>query len=239
MFSGVTNWSTSAQPSRIRSRVHNSGGTGLYFYRARYYHPQLQRFVSEDPLGLGGGVNVFAYAANAPTVYTDPFGLKPSPGFGQPPSGAGGAGGPGGQGGPGGPNGPGGPGDGPDGPPGPDKPPRCSGGPGGGPGAVGGTVIFDAFGVGVGPAVSWAYVPATGERFIAGGIGLSVGHNISFGPLVGPNPSGVLPGWSFGAGYNATFARGVQGVINSSGALGGNSFGVRGASATLTYGVCF
>src|SRR5439155_26558818 len=25
MFSGVTNWSTSAQPSRIRSRVHNSG----------------------------------------------------------------------------------------------------------------------------------------------------------------------------------------------------------------------
>jgi len=113
---------------------------------------------------------------------------------------------------PGGPNGPGGPGDGPDGPPGPDsRPPRCSGGPGGGPGAVGGTVIFDAFGVGVGPAVSWTYVPATGERFIAGGIGLSVGHNISFGPLVGPNPSGVLPGWSFGAGYNATFARGVQG----------------------------
>src|SRR5439155_15147543 len=29
MFSGVTNWSTSAQPSRIRSRVHNSGVTKL------------------------------------------------------------------------------------------------------------------------------------------------------------------------------------------------------------------
>src|SRR5881409_603701 len=28
MFSGVTNWSTSAQPSRIRSRVHNSGRSG-------------------------------------------------------------------------------------------------------------------------------------------------------------------------------------------------------------------
>src|SRR2546430_11563982 len=25
-------------------------GTGLYFYRARYYHPQLQRFISEDPI---------------------------------------------------------------------------------------------------------------------------------------------------------------------------------------------
>src|SRR5947199_7520038 len=29
MFSGVTNWSTSAQPSRIRSRVHNSGNSAL------------------------------------------------------------------------------------------------------------------------------------------------------------------------------------------------------------------
>src|SRR5206468_12534146 len=29
MFLGVTNWSTSAQPSRIRSRVHNSGVYGL------------------------------------------------------------------------------------------------------------------------------------------------------------------------------------------------------------------
>src|SRR5206468_6738433 len=29
MFSGVTNWSTSAQPSRIRSRVHNSGITDV------------------------------------------------------------------------------------------------------------------------------------------------------------------------------------------------------------------
>jgi RHS repeat-associated protein len=25
-------------------------GTGIYYYRARYYHPGLQRFLSEDPL---------------------------------------------------------------------------------------------------------------------------------------------------------------------------------------------
>ena len=31
--------------------------TGLYLYRARYYHPGLQRFVSEDPIGLLGGWN--------------------------------------------------------------------------------------------------------------------------------------------------------------------------------------
>lgn len=108
-----------------------------------------------------------------------------------------------------------------------------------GPGAVGGTFIADPFGVGIGPAVSWAYIPTTGERFVAPGIDVSLGHNASVGPLVGPNPSGVLPGWSFGAGYNATFGRGVQGAINSSGALSGNSFGVPGASATVTYGFCF
>ena len=27
-------------------------GTGLYFYRARYYAPALGRFISEDPIGL-------------------------------------------------------------------------------------------------------------------------------------------------------------------------------------------
>ena len=27
-------------------------GTGLYYYRARYYSPELQRFISEDPMNL-------------------------------------------------------------------------------------------------------------------------------------------------------------------------------------------
>lgn len=61
----------------------NDGG-GLYFMRARYYSQRHYRFISEDPLGFAGGRNVFEYAASAPTVYTDPFGLKPGPGFGPP-----------------------------------------------------------------------------------------------------------------------------------------------------------
>jgi len=32
--------------------------TGLYFYRGRYYNPQLGRFISEDPIGFRGGINV-------------------------------------------------------------------------------------------------------------------------------------------------------------------------------------
>jgi RHS repeat-associated protein len=46
----------------------------LYFYRARYYNPKLQRFLSEDPIGFSGGVNLYAYVANNPLLYVDPFG---------------------------------------------------------------------------------------------------------------------------------------------------------------------
>src|SRR5437867_11906809 len=38
MFSGVTKWSTSAQPSRIRSHVHNSGDTGFCIVLQRGTH---------------------------------------------------------------------------------------------------------------------------------------------------------------------------------------------------------
>ncbi|MGH7963377.1 MAG: RHS repeat-associated core domain-containing protein, partial [Candidatus Binatia bacterium] len=49
--------------------------TGLYYYRARYYHPVLQRFLSEDPLEfLGGDLNLYAYVANNPILDVDPFG---------------------------------------------------------------------------------------------------------------------------------------------------------------------
>src|SRR5712691_4133889 len=40
--------------------------TGLYFYRARYYNPALQRFISEDPMQFDGGVNFYEYSANSP-----------------------------------------------------------------------------------------------------------------------------------------------------------------------------
>jgi RHS repeat-associated protein len=53
-------------------------GTGLYYYRARYYSAGLQRFVSEDPLEFGAGdTNLYAYVYNSPTNYTDPTGRNP------------------------------------------------------------------------------------------------------------------------------------------------------------------
>ncbi len=49
--------------------------TGLYYMRARYYDPQLARFISEDPIGLAGGINLYTYVNNNPVNGTDPSGL--------------------------------------------------------------------------------------------------------------------------------------------------------------------
>jgi RHS repeat-associated protein len=65
---------TSVNPTQFTGRENDE--TGLFSYRARYYNPNLQRFVSEDPLGfIGGDANLYAYVGNSPTNYTDPFGL--------------------------------------------------------------------------------------------------------------------------------------------------------------------
>ena len=52
-------------------------GTGLYYYRARYYHPQLQRFVSEDPIAFtASDPNLYVYVRNNPMFWLDPDGLR-------------------------------------------------------------------------------------------------------------------------------------------------------------------
>jgi RHS repeat-associated protein len=63
--------------------------TGFYYNFYRYYDPGIGRYLQPDPLGLEGGVNMYAYANNNPLRYVDPFGLTASctqlvswPGFG-------------------------------------------------------------------------------------------------------------------------------------------------------------
>ncbi|QPS11369.1 RHS domain-containing protein [Delftia acidovorans] len=48
--------------------------TGLHYNRFRYYDPDVGRFVSQDPIGLVGGVNHYFYAPN-PINWSDPYGL--------------------------------------------------------------------------------------------------------------------------------------------------------------------
>lgn len=50
-------------------------GVELYYMRHRWYEPRTGRFLSEDPIGLEGGINVFAYAAGDPVNGSDPSGL--------------------------------------------------------------------------------------------------------------------------------------------------------------------
>ena len=49
--------------------------TGLQFSRARFYDKEIGRFTSEDPIGLNGGINQYAYVSNGPLNKTDPLGL--------------------------------------------------------------------------------------------------------------------------------------------------------------------
>ncbi|HEK1189485.1 TPA: RHS domain-containing protein [Proteus mirabilis] len=47
--------------------------TGLHYNTFRYYAPDLGRFTQQDPIGLAGGINLYAYAPN-PLTWVDPWG---------------------------------------------------------------------------------------------------------------------------------------------------------------------
>jgi RHS repeat-associated protein len=55
-------------------------GTGLYYYRARYYTAKGNRFTQEDPIRFGGqSFNVYTYVRNNPLGFRDPTGLIQCP----------------------------------------------------------------------------------------------------------------------------------------------------------------
>jgi len=49
--------------------------TGLHYNYFRYYNPQTGRYITPDPIGLFGGVNLYTFVANNPLYYVDPYGL--------------------------------------------------------------------------------------------------------------------------------------------------------------------
>jgi len=82
-FGKTTVTGTSSNAFQFTGREHDgpvlSGveGAGLTYYRARYYHPKLQRFIGEDPMRYeGSNVNMYAYVRNSPLNFRDPTGLK-------------------------------------------------------------------------------------------------------------------------------------------------------------------
>src|SRR5262249_39027285 len=64
---------TLANPFRFTGRQYDAE-SGLYFYRARYYDPQVGRFISRDPIGIMGGLNLYGYVSDDPGNRLDPTG---------------------------------------------------------------------------------------------------------------------------------------------------------------------
>ncbi|WP_459474536.1 RHS repeat domain-containing protein, partial [Erwinia amylovora] len=61
------------QPLRYAGQYADSE-TGLHYNLFRYYEPDVGRFTTQDPVGLAGGLNLYAYAPN-PYGWVDPLGL--------------------------------------------------------------------------------------------------------------------------------------------------------------------
>jgi len=49
----------------------------LLYYRSRWYDTRQGRFISQDPIGLVGGINLYTYVENDPLRFSDPSGLYP------------------------------------------------------------------------------------------------------------------------------------------------------------------
>ena len=64
-------------PIRMQGQYEDSE-TGLHYNRYRYYDPCCGIFVSQDPIGLAGGLNIYQYAFNT-IKWIDPLGLSCTP----------------------------------------------------------------------------------------------------------------------------------------------------------------
>ncbi len=55
------------------------GSPGVYYYKARIYHPKYGRFLQPDPIGYGDGMNIYGYVKSDPVNFIDPSGLTKKP----------------------------------------------------------------------------------------------------------------------------------------------------------------
>ena len=90
--SGVVVWSANYEPfgdvlltiATVSNNLRFPGQyfdqeTGLNYNYFRDYDPSIGRYTQSDPVGLGGGLNLYAYANLNPANTTDPLGLPSNP----------------------------------------------------------------------------------------------------------------------------------------------------------------
>jgi RHS repeat-associated protein len=96
---GVVKWSADYKPfgeatvnpsSTITNNLRFPGQyfdveTGLNYNYYRDYNPAIGRYIEKDPIGLRGGINLFAYTSNNPINFSDPMGLVDVSGMFLPP----------------------------------------------------------------------------------------------------------------------------------------------------------
>ncbi len=67
---------TVAQPLRLPGQYADEEfGLALHYNRFRFYDPALGRYISPDPIGLAGGLNLYSYAGSEPISRADQTGL--------------------------------------------------------------------------------------------------------------------------------------------------------------------
>ncbi len=79
-FGNLISQANSAQVTRyLYTGREYEAELSLQYSRARYYDAQHGRFISEDSIGLAGGLNLFAYVENSPLGARDPSGHEKAP----------------------------------------------------------------------------------------------------------------------------------------------------------------
>ncbi len=64
------------QPFMFSTKRYDAG-TGLSYYGYRHYSAVIGRWITRDPIGEAGGINLYGFVQNDPVNMIDPFGLAP------------------------------------------------------------------------------------------------------------------------------------------------------------------
>ncbi|MBN2560052.1 MAG: RHS repeat-associated core domain-containing protein, partial [Phycisphaerae bacterium] len=71
----LTQTNTYNQPFRFQSKLFHAR-SGLSYFGARWMDPSTGRWLSREPLGEAGSINLYSYCANDPVNNSDPLGLE-------------------------------------------------------------------------------------------------------------------------------------------------------------------